>query len=302
VPLTVLPLAGRYATPPSTPAVAGQPVRVVQPNIANLVAYDPAAVLQSYRRVIAMSEDACDLPGALVVWPESAGWPFQYPADAGLRADLQRLVERGCPLLFNTALRVGGEWRNAAFLLTPGGGAARADKRHLVPFGEYVPLASAFPFIGRLARNAGDFSPADELALLDWGGERIGTAICFEVTFPGEVAAAVRAGATVLVTITNDAWYGDTAAPWQHHRAARFRAAENGRPLLRAAITGVSALVGADGGVEAELGVFRQGTLRGWVAGRSELTPFSRAPWLVPLLCSLLATAAVAFTWRRRPA
>jgi apolipoprotein N-acyltransferase len=262
---------------------------VVQPNIANQVTYDPLPALRNYRRVTEMSEQACDRPGALVVWPESAGWPYSYPADPGFEHDLLRLVDKGCPLLFNTAFQQEEEWRNAAFLLSPGGGEARYDKRHLVPFGEYVPLAPLFPFLDRLARNAGDFSPAAELSLLDWGRERLGTAICFEVTFPGEVAEAVRAGATVLVTITNDAWYGDTSAPWQHYRSARFRAAENGRPLVRAAITGVSALVGADGGVEAELGVFRQGTLRGWVSGREELTLFTRAPWLVPALCGLVA-------------
>ena len=73
--------------------------------------------------------------------------------------------------------------------------------------------------------------------------------ICYEVVFPEEVADAVRAGATVLATITNDAWYGDTDAPWQHFRAARFRAAESRRPLLRAAITGITALVAPDGSV-----------------------------------------------------
>jgi apolipoprotein N-acyltransferase len=301
VPLVVLPLAGRYALPAAPHASGGQPVRVLQPNIANLAAYDPEPVLRNYRRVTEMSELACDVPGALVVWPESAGWPFSYPSDPGFQNDLLRLVGRGCPLLFNTAFREGEDWRNAAFLLTPGGGEARADKRHLVPFGEYVPLAPLFPFLDRLARNAGDFSPAKELSLLDWGRERLGTAICFEVTFPGEVAEAVRAGASVLVTITNDAWYGDTAAPWQHYRAARFRAAENGRPLVRAAITGVSALVRADGRVAAELGVFRQGTLRGTITGRTDLTPFSRVPWIVPALCALIAAVGVVVTWKTLP-
>ncbi len=83
----------------------------------------------------------------------------------------------------------------------------------------------------------------------------------------------------MLVTITNDAWYGDTAAPWQHFRAARFRAAENRRPLLRAAITGVSALIGPDGSVAGQLGVVRGGVLAGTVTGRRDLTPYSRAPW-----------------------
>ena len=165
-----------------------------------------------------------------------------------------------------------------------------------------MPLRGVFRFLDTLAREAGHFTAADDLSLLSWGQERLGVAICFEITFPGEVAEAVRAGATSLVTITNDAWYGDTAAPWQHFRAVRFRAAENGRPLVRAAITGVSALVGADGDVEAQLGVFEQGVLNGWLRGRTGLTPYTRTPWLVPAATSVLAllVAGRAFAGRRR--
>ena len=113
----------------------------------------------------------------------------------------------------------------------------------------------------KLARNAGEFRASGRRTLLPWGGEKIGMAICYEVVFPAEVAELVRDGATMLVTITNDAWYGDTSAPWQHFRTARFRAAENRRPLLRAAITGVSAYVAPDGSVRAQIGVFREGVI-----------------------------------------
>jgi apolipoprotein N-acyltransferase len=153
----------------------------------------------------------------------------------------------------------------------------------------------------KLARNAGDFLAAERLTLLPWGGERIGMAICYEVVYPAEVADLARAGATLLVTITNDAWYGDTAAPWQHFRAARFRAAENRRPLLRAAITGVSALVAPDGSVQAQIGVFKEGVIRGWVIGRTRLTPYARLPWLFPLLSTAVAAFAVYLSRRRRP-
>ncbi len=99
------------------------------------------------------------------------------------------------------------------------------------------------------------------------------------------------------MTITNDAWYGDTSAPHQHFRAARFRAAESRRPLVRAAITGISALVGPDGSVRGRLGVGAQGILRGRVAGRTDLSPYTRAPWLVPLLCSLGGPGEPALGW-----
>ena len=112
----------------------------------------------------------------------------------------------------------------------------------------------------------------------------------------------MRAGATILVTITNDAWYGDTAAPWQHYAAARFRAAENRRPVLRAAITGISAVVAADGSERSRLDPFTRGTLRARVAGRHGLSPYTRAPWLVPLLSTVLAVALLLVArWRIAP-
>jgi apolipoprotein N-acyltransferase len=293
LPLAMLPVAARFGR---AELRSGPPqnVRIVQPNIANLVAYEPGPAMRSYARLLAMSRQACDQPGALVVWPESAGWPFDYPRDAGFAGDVRALVALGCPLLFNTAIQEGEEWHNAAFLLTPEGAEERYDKRHLVPFGEYVPARSLFPFIESLARNAGDFSPARDVRLLRWGRETLAVAICFEVIFPREVAEAVRRGASLLVTITNDAWYGDTDAPWQHFRAARFRAAEERRPLVRAAITGVSALVRADGSVAALLGPFEQGILRGSLHGGVGLSPYARRPWLVPVLAWTLVLGSLA--------
>ncbi|MEO8197544.1 MAG: apolipoprotein N-acyltransferase, partial [Thermoanaerobaculia bacterium] len=229
-----------------------------------------------------------------------AAWPMLYGRDPRLEADLARFTARGCSVLLNSATEDGrddGRYFNSALLLAPGREPERYDKRHLVPFGEYVPLAGVFSFISSLARNAGDFAPATELRLLDWEGERLGAAICYEVVFASEVAQLTRAGATVLVSMTNDAWYGATAAPWQHLRAARFRAAENRRFLLRAAITGVSAVVGPDGALRGSRGVGESGLLPALFQGRSDITPFARAPWAVPALC--LALVGIAFG--RRP-
>lgn len=295
VPLAILAVGARWSVPDAGDANAARPVRIVQPNIQNQVGWDPARAAEDYRRLLRLSRAACDEPGALVVWPESAAWPMAWAEDEILRADVRALAGQGCAVMLNSVRTVAQEeYYNSAYLVGPEPDAVHfADKRHLVPFGEYVPLKSVLPFVGKLARNAGDFSAADELRLLPWGGERIGVSICFEVIFPSEVAAMTRAGASLLATITNDAWYGPTSAPWQHFRAARFRAAENRRPLLRAAITGVSGLVRADGSVAAQLGPGEEGVLRGRVGGRADLSPFARAPWAVPALCVLLAAAAL---------
>jgi apolipoprotein N-acyltransferase len=300
VPLLLLPMAGRWSEREAIEEhkaagvidQEGVPVRLIQPNIANLTEYDAMAVLRNYRKVVDASVGACQ-PGSLVVWPESATWPFSYASDPMLRADLETLVKRGCTVLFNSSHPVEESFFNSAYLISPQGSVHRYDKRHLVPFGEYIPFRGLFSWMDKLARNAGDFRAAAGLTLLPWEREKLGMAICYEVVYPAEVAELARRGSTILVTITNDAWYGDTWAPWQHYRAARFRAAENRRPLLRAAITGVSAIVGPDGAVWSELGVFREGVIRARVLGRSGLTPYARHPSLVPALAS--AVSAIAF-------
>jgi apolipoprotein N-acyltransferase len=297
VPLLLLPLAGRWSLRRDAADLRqaggfGRPVRLLQPNIPNLVSFDTAAVLRNYRRVVDLSLKSCQ-PGSLVIWPESAAWPFLYGRDPRLDRDLAALVDRGCSVLFNSSHPIGDSFYNSAYLLSGSQPAVRYDKRHLVPFGEYVPFRGVFGWMDKLARNAGEFRPADRTVLLPWGGEALGMSICYEVVFPSEVADLVQAGATMLVTITNDAWYGDTSAPWQHFWAARFRAAENRRPLLRAAITGVSAYVAADGSVRAQLGVFRAGVIHARVLGRRDLTIYSRWPWLVPLLCTAVSVLAV---------
>jgi apolipoprotein N-acyltransferase len=305
--LLLLPLAGRWSWYQSRRELAaanhvdgiGVPVRLLQPNIPNMADVDAALIARNYRKVIELSAANC-APGTLVVWPESAAWPFQYRRDRALDDDLQAMVDRGCTILFNSGSPVGDSFYNSAFLIAPGGSVTRYDKRHLVPFGEYVPFRGLFWFVDKLAREAGEFRPADRLVLLPWEREKIGMSICYEIVFPDEVAELAHRGATILVTITNDAWYGDTAAPWQHFRAARFRAAENRRPLLRAAITGVSAIVGPDGSVWQQIGVFQDGVLRGRIVGMQGLTPYARHPWLVPLLCTLIAAAAVVSTRLKR--
>ncbi|HEV7517533.1 MAG TPA: apolipoprotein N-acyltransferase [Thermoanaerobaculia bacterium] len=308
LPLLLLALGGRWGTRFEVGRFErlverpGAPIRLLQPNIANLTAWDPQAVVRNYGKVMDLSRDACQ-EGALVVWPESAAWPFSLERDPALKRDLQGLVQSGCSVLFNSDHEEKNVLYNSAYLLSAGGTTARYDKRHLVPFGEYVPFRGVFSFVDKLAREAGEYRPGESARLLPWGEERLGMAICYEVVFPEEVAELARAGATVLVTITNDAWYGDTAAPWQHFRAARFRAAENRRPMLRAAITGISALIAPDGSVRTSIGPFEQGVIRGRVRGEAELTPFARCPWLVPAVCSVIALAALGVAWlgRRRP-
>ncbi len=295
VPLVLLSVAGRWSGrldgEPNRPALE---VRIIQPN-SPLGSSDPAVYWRQYRHLIELSEQACDASKPLLLWPESAAWPHRLTLSAVLRDDLERLGERGCGVILSSvSLGAGGELYNSAFLVATDGSTSRYDKRQLVPFGEFVPFAEVLPFVDTLAREAGHFTAGRNAGLLPWRGEQIAMAICYEVIFPQAVAEQVRAGATLLATVTNDGWYGDTAAPWQHFRAARFRAAETRRPMLRAALTGVSGLIDAQGAVQQLLRVGEEGVLAARVFGASGLTPYVRWPWLVPSLAVLLGLVSLA--------
>ena len=299
--LLALALGARWGDGGEDRGGAAVPVRLLQPNTQNQVVWDPLLARQGYRRIFDLSRRACDEAGALLIWPESAAWPYSWGTSAELRRDLESVAAAGCPVLFNSTDERAEGYYNSVLLLDREGIAGRYDKRHLVPFGEYVPLARVFFFLDKIARNAGAYVAGSSVLPLVWGEQRLGPAVCFEVVFPAEVAEQVRAGATVLVTVTNDAWYGDTSAPHQHFRAVRFRAAETRRPFLRAALTGISAVVGPDGSVQQVLGVGEEGFLRARIRGRSGLSPYARLPSLVPAAASLIALFAIFLSRRRGP-
>ena len=284
-------LAGRFSKAENPVSGGGREVRLVQPNSA--ITYQSEEIERNYRRLIDLSSPECIGGDALLVWPESGAWPSLYQSSVRLQQDVARLNQSGCRVFLSSASSDGEDWRNVALLVGRQGIEGQYAKRRLVPWGEYVPLKTVLPFVGYLARNAGEFVPGSELGLMELGSEKLGPAICYEVIFPNPVAAQVDAGATLLITVTNDAWYGDTAAPWQHLRAARFRAAENRRPLLRSALTGVSAIIDAHGRVVDQLGVGKAGVLAARLRGQTGKSPFTRAPWLVVALSAVVAGFAI---------
>ena len=124
------------------------------------------------------------------------------------------------------------------------------DKIHLVPFGEYVPFGKYLAFLGKLTAQAGDFSAGKkEFIPLKFKNKKTGILICFEVIFPDLARKFVNNGADILVTITNDAWFGRTSAPFQHFSMSVFRAVENRRSMARAANTGISGFIAPTGNI-----------------------------------------------------
>jgi apolipoprotein N-acyltransferase len=185
----------------------------------------------------------------LIVWPESPA-PFE-DQDQQFRDSMSSLARamRAPVIVGNIAFDPGAdprrpELRNRASFINPNGTfIGHYDKIHLVPFGEYVPFKSLFFFAGNLTAEVGTFSPGTQRTIFNVNGHRYGTFICYESIFGDEVRQFVQKGADVLVNISNDGWYGDTSAPWQHLNMVRMRAIENHRWVLRATNTGVTASI-----------------------------------------------------------
>src|SRR5262249_9565201 len=148
---------------------------------------------------------------------------------------------------------------NAAFLLSPDGRTAAVYRKiHLVPWGEFIPMNEWLYFVSPLVDSFPDFSPGTSMVMLPFRSPPLSTAICYEVVYPSLMRQAVLAGSELLTTITNDAWYGNSSAPYQHFALASMRAIEEGRYLARAANTGISGFVDPYGRVVQQSGIFEQ--------------------------------------------
>ena len=228
-------------------------VAVVQGNIEQGRKWDPqyqGATLATYQELnLQVKNQRPDL----LVWPETAA-PFFFLRDKELTVRLVDLARQsGTYLLFGSpAMEFGPQgdfFYNRAYLLNPAGEVTGFyDKAHLVPYGEYVPLRRFFPFIGKMVPMVGDFAAGPPGVVLALPQAGLGTLICFESIFPYLSRAMVNNGASLLVNLTNDAWFGTTSAPYQHLSMAQLRAVEHRRSLARAANTGISALITPDGG------------------------------------------------------
>jgi apolipoprotein N-acyltransferase len=223
-------------------------VAIVQANIDQSVKWDPLYQEESldvYRR---LTENAYPFKPRLIVWPETAV-PFFFQERSELTEQVYRISgESGALMILGSPAyeRINSSIRyyNRAYWLSEGGRLiGYYDKVHLVPFGEYVPLKTLLPFVNHLVAAAGDFASGRDIAPMSLPGLPTGMLICYEAIFPELSRTHVKKGASLLVNITNDAWYGMSSAPYQHLVMSIFRAVENRRPLIRAANTGFSAII-----------------------------------------------------------
>ncbi|MDR2422644.1 MAG: apolipoprotein N-acyltransferase [Deltaproteobacteria bacterium] len=292
----------------------GEPkaIAVLQASVEQEIKWDSAFRDQVLNRYALLFELAQKSQPWLTVWPETAA-PFSYGQDAFETAWLDSLLAKATheSLVGVTSLRLeDDEWRlyNRAWLMGPDGPGPHYDKRHLVPFGEYVPLADKLPFLrwaflqGVLGA-AGRLSPGQPTSPIVHDGTTLGIMICFESTFPYLARDRALEGADLLVVTTNDAWFGDSWAPEQHLYQAAWRAVEERRPLVRAANNGISAWISPAGRIlerspQNEINYYTY-LVRLPAPASQELTVYARLGyWLTPILAFLTVLTLLARLFR----
>lgn len=294
---------GLALTVPPAPAPGDDApiVRLVQPNAPQHLKWRPDMIPVFFNRALDLTAEAPQLAHApdLVIWPETS-----LPALLRNSADWRAVIgvaSGDAPVIVGGQRIEAGMVRNALFQLDREGDlVATYDKHHLVPFGEYIPLTGAARALGLrgLAEAAGaGYSPGPGPRVLDLGAlGHVFPMICYETIFPGYIRDVSRPD--WMVQITNDAWFGQFSGPFQHLELAQLRAAEQGLPLLRAANTGVSAVIDARGQVLASLPMGQSGALDAALPPALPATLFARTG-PVPILV-LLVVLLAALLWRER--
>jgi apolipoprotein N-acyltransferase len=255
----------------------------------------------------------------LIIWPESP-MNFEYDRDPELRRKLADFTRRNqVYLLMNswgfpparTADDSSENQYNSAVLISPAGEKiAEYDKNALVPFGEYVPARGWLPFMNRIKALAGDITPGTSLSLPEAGGAKTGTLICFETTRPDLARRMRRAGASALIQLSNEAWFGPTSAPRQMLATAIFRAVENNVDVIRATNSGLSARIDRYGIVSGETPMFETATRTWKIKTEDEargygLTFYTRHGDVFVIACVvssvlLMLAAATRSMWERK--
>lgn len=280
-------------------------VGLLQGNVQQDQKWDPAFRTIILDRYLALSRQVINAGARVVVWPE-ASTPFFFEAEPVAAAPIRALSRQTrTPMIIGTDEyerdAQGDRVYNSAVAIGEDGQSTGGyRKMQLVPFGEYVPLKSLLFFVGPLVEKVSDFAPGTDPTVLALGGSaedapgmRTGVAICYEVVYPWIARAFAAGGAQFLTTITNDAWFGRSSAPYQHFAQASVRAVENGRYLVRAANTGISGVVDPYGRTILATPLFEETAVTGDVRLIQSRTIYSYAgdyvAWLGLLVCAWLA-------------
>jgi apolipoprotein N-acyltransferase len=232
-------------------------------------------------------------PPGVVLWPEVGSW---FRSDDPRTLDVIRTVATSAHAPFIAGMfgvDATGTYNSALFANADGTIAGRYDKIHLVPFGEYVPYRDLFFFAKKLTHQLVDLNPGHERRVFHADGHAFGVFICYESVFADEVRLFAKNGAQVLVNISDDGWYGDTSAPWQHLNMVRMRAIENDRWILRDTNNGVTAAIDPEGRVTVAAPRHTLTSLVARYGYKSDLTFYTRFGDAFAYLCCVVCLLAL---------
>lgn len=287
--LYLLPELPRAQTPASVAAV-------VQPNVADSNDWSAENRDALHNRLALRSMELALEPGEpppdLIVWPEMPA-PLYIDRDPAFRDRLAHLARAArTPVLATVVAHTPtGEPLNSAVLVSAQGEVVdRYDKIQLVPFGEFVP--SLFGWVNRITSETGDFAPGSRVVVFRSGEHRLGAFICYESAFPHLVRQFARGGAEVLINLSNDGYFGHSAAREQHLKLVRMRALENRRWIVRATNDGITAAIDPAGRITQRLEPYREATARARFAWSRETTFYTRHGDWFAWLCLVAGVAA----------
>jgi apolipoprotein N-acyltransferase len=266
---------------------------------ANISFDDPEETLidkfqKGYRRMADGLKNNADL----LILPESPT-PLLFQYDISYRRELDNLAARyPLGLIFNNINY--REWEgenryfNSAFFLD-GNGSLKGvyDKMHLVPFGEYVPFKHLFSFMETITKDVGEFQAGQNFRIIEVGNHPSNAIICFEAVFPSLARRFAEKGSQLIINLTNDGWYGRSAAPYQHLGISRWRAVENRRYMLRATNSGFSAVIEPTGNIQSATKLMQEDLCEGRFAFLSEKTIYTRYGDVFVFLCAMISIGSV---------
>jgi apolipoprotein N-acyltransferase len=297
-----------------TAMVANVKLRIMQPNLQQDVKFNYAAKAEVMQKYLTLSDRASGpqstgvRDASILIWPESA-FPFFLTREADAMAQIADLLPKGTVLITGSVrapelpanVRITRAYNSVYVIDHEGTVLSVYDKLHLVPFGEYLPLQDWMEKIGfvQLTKVQGGFIPGTRRRSIEIpNAPRMLPLICYEAIFPGNVAASDdRPG--WIVNVTNDGWFGISTGPYQHLQQARLRAIEEGLPVVRAANTGISAVVDPLGRIVARLGLGFEGVLDSSLPSAIPPTIYARTG---DVPAAIIVSAALIFVIRRRGA
>ncbi len=265
---------------------------------------DDTDILAEY---IAMTHEAVEQGAALIVWPETTS-SFEICCTSGYEELLKEMCRNwDIDLVLGSIhqeMKTKDEiYYNSAFHMRADGTMGeRYDKMHLVPYGEYVPMPRLLFFVRKFVEMAGDFSKGKDYTIMTYKEHPFAVLICYEVIFPEAMKRFAHRGATFFVNITNDAWFGDSSAPYQHFDFLKIRSVETGRFFVRCAATGISGIVSPYGKVLQETKPFSREIIVGPIKTMHSMTVYMRYGDVLAIACVIMSFILIAssFTKRRR--